>query len=64
MGIPKWQRQLFRDLKPENVPIWNDGYIKLTDFGLAKLDMIEEKDAKTFCGIPEYLTPETSNNLF
>ena len=64
VGISKWQRQLFRDLKPENLLIWNDGYIKLTDFGLVKIDMIEEKDAKTFCEIPEYLAQKASNPLF
>ena len=27
---------IFRDLKPENLLIGNDGYLKLTDFGFAK----------------------------
>lgn len=27
---------LYRDLKPENVILCADGYIKITDFGLSK----------------------------
>lgn len=48
---------IFRDFKPENVMINNDGYIKLTDFGLAKQ---LEKGCRTYslCGTAVYMAPE------
>jgi serum/glucocorticoid-regulated kinase 2 len=44
---------IYRDLKPENILIHEDGYIKLADFGLAKL--LGGEIANSFCGTPEYL---------
>lgn len=49
---------LYYSLKPENVLIDADGYIKLTDFGLSKHNVYGEKDAFSVCGTPEYLAPE------
>jgi serine/threonine protein kinase len=45
-------------LTPENVIINSDGYIKITDFGLAKENINKENKAISFCGTPEYLAPE------
>jgi cGMP-dependent protein kinase len=45
----------YRDLKPENLMIDAIGYIKMVDFGFAKV--VTDKTF-TLCGTPEYMAPE------
>jgi serine/threonine protein kinase len=35
-----------------------DGHIKLTDFGLSKINFGERDLSDSFCGSPEYMSPE------
>ena len=46
-----------RDLKLENILVDEDGYIKIIDYGLAKM-LGENDEATSFCGTQEYLAPE------
>jgi len=46
---------VYRGLRSENLLLDKDGYLKLVDFGLAKI--ITDR-TYTLCGTPEYLAPE------
>ena len=46
-----------RDMKPENVVVNIDGYVKIIDFGLATL-IPKGKKARTVCGTRYYYAPE------
>ncbi len=47
---------VYRDLKPENLLIAFDGYLKFVDFGFSKL--LNSNRTFTICGTPEYIAPE------
>lgn len=53
---------IYRDLKPENVLVQPNGYIKMTDFGFIK--KLKPWDRTyTLCGTPEYMAPEVIMNV-
>ena len=49
---------LYRDLKLDNCLIGVDGYLKITDFGISKLDFNYGDRTYTFCGTESYMAPE------
>ena len=52
---------IHRDVKPENLVLDNKGYIRLTDFGIAKENMPDNSSETS--GTPGYMSPEVMKAL-
>lgn len=61
IGYLHKKKIIYRDIKPENILMGEDGYLYLADFGLAK-EMTNRDFTSSFCGTPEYLAPEIIQN--
>ena len=48
---------IYQDLKPENLLVFKDGYVKLTDFGLSE-EVSGHLQKEMHVGTPEYFAPE------
>lgn len=50
---------IHRDIKPENILFEENGYLRLTDFGIAKFGAGENNPARSEAsGTPVYMAPE------
>ena len=50
------QKVIHRDIKPENLVLDSKGYVKITDFGIAR-NFVSD-NAKDTSGTPGYMAPE------
>ncbi|HEV8312734.1 MAG TPA: serine/threonine-protein kinase, partial [Burkholderiaceae bacterium] len=47
-----------RDIKPANILVMSNGRIKLTDFGIARIESADRTRANVIMGTPGYIAPE------
>ncbi|OMJ95534.1 hypothetical protein SteCoe_1137 [Stentor coeruleus] len=50
---------IHRDIKPENLVLDNKGYLRITDFGIARI--ISSDNSRDTSGTPGYMAPEVLN---
>jgi len=52
------QGVVHRDMKPANILVGNDGHAKITDFGIAKMNLAGITHTGHVVGTPAYMSPE------
>jgi response regulator RpfG family c-di-GMP phosphodiesterase/tRNA A-37 threonylcarbamoyl transferase component Bud32 len=58
LGYAHQQGVVHRDIKPSNILINDDGRLKLTDFGIARIDSSTLTQVGEIMGSPGYMSPE------
>ena len=56
------KKVIHRDIKPENLVLDDKGYLRITDFGVAKV--FQKENAAETSGTPGYMAPEVIKKCY